>query len=162
MDKTTKRKLQAILSAVLLTFSVAGCSSTSSTSSTDSQVKENSGKLGDYAIEIGDYALTKTYDGKDAIVINMKYTNNSEEAMSYMSSLIGTAYQDGVELSTAIIMDDSAYDVESEMKEVKTGTSIDIQVAYELSNTTSDVEFEVEEFLGLDEAKVEKTFKIAE
>lgn len=164
-----RHKLCAVCIAMLLTISATGCTSDGTQSSgiqpTQSETvatEQNTGALGDYAIEIGDYVLTKTYDGKDAIVINMKYTNNSDDAMSYMSSLIATAYQDGVELSTAIIMDNSVYDAEQQMKELKTGASIDVQVAYELSNTTSDVEFKVEEFISFSDAKVEKTFAIAQ
>ena len=167
MRKTTRRTVIAIFATALLTFAAVGCTSTTDPSSQDAQTAQtetensSSGALGDYAVEIGDYALTKTYDGKDAIVISMKYTNNSDESMSYMSSLMASAFQDGVELSTAIIMDDT-YDAESQMKELKTGASIDVQVAYELSNTTSDVEFEVEEFISFSDAKVEKTFAIAQ
>ena len=92
----------------------------------------------------------------------MNFTNNSDDAKSYMSALMSTAYQDGVELSTAIIIDDTVYDSDSQMKELKKGASINVQVAYELSNITSDVEFEVEEFLSFSNSKLEKTFVISE
>ena len=165
---TTKKKLAVLLLGAILALASAGCTSTTSPSSdepgnaqVDVQKDNSSGELGDYAIEIGDYFLTKTYEGKDAIVINMKYTNNAEEAKNYMTTLTGSAFQDGVELSTAIIMDGS-YDAESQMKDIKTGASIDVQVAYELSNTTSDVEFEIEEFISFSDKKIEKVFELAE
>lgn len=161
-----KRKLFACLLTLITVFSMSACTSTPQTQ-TETE-KENSTpvsdtkELGDASIEIGDFKLSKTYEGKDAIIINMKYTNNNEDAQSYMTSMLGKAFQDGVELSYAIIMDTDSYDAETQMKEVKKDTSIDVQVAYELSNTTSDVEFEVEEFLGLSDKKATKTFRISE
>ena len=169
-----KRKLLTCLLALITAVSISACTSTPQTDTntqTDTQTQteakkstenSNNEELGDSLIEIGDSKLAKTYDGKDAIIINIKYTNNSEDAQSYMTSMIGKAFQDGVELSSAIIMDTDAYDAESQMKEVKKGASIDVQVAYELSNTTSDIEFEVEEFLGMSDKKATKTFKISE
>lgn len=166
MNKKLKkwRKLYALCVAMLLTVSVMGCGSgqTQPTQTEPAVSQENDGTLGDSKVEIGDFLLTKTYEGKDAIVINMNFTNNSDDAKSYMSALMSTAYQDGVELSTAIIIDDTVYDSDSQMKELKKGASINVQVAYELSNITSDVEFEVEEFLSFSNSKLEKTFVISE
>lgn len=163
------KKIFVLLAATLLSFSSAGCSTgvstdthvEESTQASTEQTVENS-TLGEYEIKINDFVLTKTYEGNDAIVVNMSFSNNSNETTSYMSSLISKAFQDGVELSMAILDDYSNYDADASMKEIKKGASIDVQVAYELSNTTSDVEFEVEEFLSFSDDKVEKTFKIAE
>lgn len=165
-----KQKLLTCLLALITVIYISACTSTpQSQTETEGQTQaeqstSNNGvvELGDASIKIGDSKLAKTYDGKDAIIINMEYTNNSEDSQSYMTSIIGKAFQDGVELSSAIIMDADAYDAESQMKELKKGASIDVQIAYELSNTTSDVELEVEEFLGMSDKKATKTFKLSE
>lgn len=162
------RSFIVALCAVSMMICSAACGSAPSTTETTVQPAqeeakpETDGVLGDAKVEIGDCVLAKTYEGKDAVVITLKYTNNADEAKSYMTSLISKAFQDGVELDSAIIMDESVYKSDSQMKELKKGASIDVQVAYELANTTSDVEFEVEEFLSFDEAKIEKTFAIAQ
>lgn len=163
------KKIFVLLAAALLSFSSAGCSTgvstdthvEESTQASTEQTVENS-TFGEYEIKINDFVISKTYDGKPAIIININFANNSDETVSYMTSFVSKAFQDGVELSMAILDDYSNYDADASMKEIKKGASIDIQVAYELSNTTSDVEFEVEEFLSFSDDKVEKTFKIAE
>lgn len=162
------RTVTYALCVAMMIVCFAACSSEPSNTDTEAQSVQNEekkgtdGVLGDSKVEIGDCVLTKTYDGKDAIVINLKFTNNADDAKSYMASLISKAFQDGVELDSAIVMDDSVYDSDLQLKELKKGATIDVQVAYELANVTSDVEFEVEEFLSFDDAKVEKTFVIAE
>lgn len=163
------KKLFVLLVAGLLTFSAVGCSvdtvsdtQTKETSQASTEEKNDEAVLGEYEIKINDFVMSKTYDGKPAIIVNMNFTNNSDKTASFMTSLSSKAFQDGVELSTAILGDYSNYDVDAQMKEIKKGAAIDVQVAYELSNTTSDVEFEVEEFLSFDDKKIEKTFKIAE
>ena len=68
-----------------------------------------------------------------------------------MTAVYCSAFQDGIELDTALIMDDSIYDSGSFMREVRPGTTIDIQSAFVLSNTTSIVEVEVEEWITFEE-----------
>ena len=41
------------------------------------------------------------------------------------------------------------------------GASLDVEVAYELNDTTSDVEVEVKEWLSFNEKVLTKTFSIA-
>lgn len=60
-----------------------------------------------------------------------------------MVSVGEKAFQDGVQLETALIMDSSVYEAGSSMKEVRPGTTIDVQCAYTLTSDTSTVEFEL-------------------
>ena len=43
------------------------------------------------------------YDGNDAIVVTLDYTNNSKEANSYLWSFVETVKQNGTELTGATI-----------------------------------------------------------
>jgi len=114
------------------------------------EVSSNIATLGDYEVEIKFAVLTEDYEGNPAIAITYSWTNNSEDTTSAMVAVSCSAFQDGVGLETAIIMDDSVYDSDSFMTEVRPGTTIDVQAAFVLSNTTSVVEVEIGEWLTFD------------
>lgn len=107
--------------------------------------------LGDYHVEIKGATLAEEFEGKPAIIVTYAWTNNSEETTSSMTSVSCSAFQDGVELETAIITGNDAYDSEAFMKDVRPGTTLDIQSAFVLSNTTSTVEIEVGEWITFEE-----------
>lgn len=109
----------------------------------------DAGDLGDYHVEIKDATLSSDYEGNPAIIVTLSWTNNSEETTSAMLAVNTTAFQDGVELEMAIMMDEN-YDGESSVKDVRPGTTLDVQYAYVLSNTTSQVEVEVSELFSFD------------
>ncbi len=111
----------------------------------------NVADLGDYHVEIKGATLTEDYEGKPAIIVTYAWTNNSEETTSSMTSVSCSAFQDGVELETAIITGNDAYDSDAFMKDVRPGTTLDIQSAFLLSNTTSPIEIEVGEWITFDE-----------
>jgi hypothetical protein len=119
--------------------------------------------LGDYQVEILGCRLAKTYDDKAAVIVKYKFTNNSDEAANFMFAFDETVYQDGIGLNQSYFMDDSAnYDSGNQTKDIKTGASIEVEVAYELNDTTTDIEVEVEELISFSDKKITKTFKIAE
>lgn len=121
---------------------------------------ENSGTLGNYSAEIKDAVFTKDYKGKPAIVITYSFTNNGEGAKSAMVALNGVAYQNGVQLESAVITDSTLKNLENSMKDVKTGGTLDIQASYILSSETAPVEFELKEFISFSDEKLGKTFEI--
>ena len=117
-----------------------------------------SGDLGDYHVEIKGASLTKDYEGKSAIVITYAWTNNSEETTSAMVSIGSKAFQDGVQLESAVIMGDDSYDAGSSMKDVRPGTTVDVQCAYVLTSETSTVEFELTEWISFSDDMVAMDF----
>lgn len=118
---------------------------------------EGAGDLGDFHVEVKGAALSTDYNGNPAIVINYAWTNNSEETTSAMVSLLEKAFQDGVELETAII-DDSNYNAEATSKDIRPGTTLDVQCAFVLSSETSPVEFELSEVFSFSSDKVTMDF----
>lgn len=74
----------------------------------------------DFDLVIRDVKRTKDYEGKNAILVKYDFTNKAEKATEAMTAAYITAYQDGVELSTAI--GESLTD--HSMKNVKTGKTI--------------------------------------
>jgi len=122
---------------------------------------EAEGTLCDYDVQIHDFEIAKDYSGKPAILIGYTFTNNSEENASAIVSLICDAYQNGVELDTAIMMDDTIYNSSDSMKEIQPGASIDLKAAYVLTSDTAPVEFEVAEAFALNNDQLGKTFEIS-
>lgn len=153
---------------ILVTFGVCAMASSSSdsnddqgTGTADSSTADSN--LGEYQVEILSCRLAKTYDDKDAVIVKYKFTNNSDEAANFMFAFDETVYQDGIGLNECYFMDDSAdYDSGNQTKDIKTGASIEVEVAYELNDSTTDIEVEVEELISFSDKKVTKTFKIAE
>lgn len=118
------------------------------------------GDIGDYHVAIGDCTFTTDVEDKKTIVINYSFTNNSDTATAPLWALSTTAFQDGVELDTAFVMNSDAYDAGIAQKELKPGASLDgCQVAYVLSSD-SPVEFEVGELISLNDNVLAKTFTI--
>lgn len=120
---------------------------------------ESSGVLGDYSVDIKDSTLTKDYSGKPSIVITYTFTNNGEEAVSAMFALRDTAYQNGIQLESAIISDSAIYNAQNKMKDIKTGGTLDVQAAFLLDSETAPVELEISELISLSDEMLGKTFE---
>ncbi|MDR0853495.1 MAG: DUF5067 domain-containing protein [Clostridiales Family XIII bacterium] len=121
----------------------------------------DSGELGDYSFAIKDFQLVKDYEGKDAILIRFDFTNNSDEAKSFIWSADNKAFQDGIELETAIQSYDDGLSDDNASKDIQPGTTIEVYEVYLLSNTTSPVEVELTELISFSDDKLVKTFDIA-
>lgn len=177
--KFLRRSLLAVVLSCLLALSACGNGSTTNnkpaasapvdTSGSSQEVSQeeptpsemtDSGNLGDYHVEIKDGVLAEDYNGEPALIVTYSWTNNSEETTNAMVSISEKAFQDGVELESAIIMDTSVYDSGASMKDVRPGTSIDVQCAFELANQTSPVEVELSELFNFSKNSemVGKTF----
>ena len=111
---------------------------------------QNAADLGDYYVEIKSATLAEDYEGNPALIVTYSWTNNSEDTTSPMVSVSCSAFQDGVGLESAIIMDSDVYDSDAFMTDVRPGTTIDVQAAFVLGNTDSAVEVEVGAWLTLD------------
>lgn len=174
------RKLVAMCLTALLAFSLTGCGGGEASGNTEEDTKNTpeveaqsvpekegegdsannsgSGDLGDYHVEISGAALGQDYNGKAAVIFTYKWTNNSDKTTSAMVATIEKAFQDGVELDTAIIMGIG----DNNMRDVRPGGTLDIQKAYLLNNSSSAVEFEISEFLSWSNEKVSKSFNPAD
>lgn len=166
--KKTRILLAVLLSLLFVFFAVASGEDTESTAdqgsdSAKTTVADDS-EIGDYSIEILESRLAKDFEGEDVVIIKYKFTNvANDEPASFMFAFDAAAFQDGVGLNECIFVDDSAdYSSDNQTKEIKKGSSIEVEVAYELNDTTTDVEVEVQELFSFEERTITKTFKIAE
>lgn len=183
MKMMTKRIISVICVLAVLTlfgvFALAssdsgsvedqGGDSASTKSNVDNQndgkaeTKANSNNLGDYKIEILSCRLATDYEGKEIVIVKYAFTNNAKDAVAFYVAVDTNVFQNGVGLNPCYVANESAnYSSDNQSKQIKTGATIEVEVAYELNDTTTDIEVEVTEFVSFNDQKVIKTFKITE
>lgn len=157
----------ALLCLVLMcSFAVFALGSSEEEGSEDqgssvAQKDDTGSNLGDYSIDIVSCRLAKDYQDKNIVIVKYKYTNNSDDPTSFMVAFDCTVYQDGVGLNECYVAADSAkYSTDNQTKEIKTGASIEVEEAYELNDSTTDIEVEVEELISFSDKKITKKFSI--
>ena len=118
--------------------------------------------LGDYQVDIQSCRLAKDFEGKDVVIVKYIFKNVSRDsAAAFYVAVDENVYQNGVGLNEAYILADSAnYSADNQTKEIKKGASIEVEVAYELNDTTSDIEVEVKEWISFNNTVITKTFSI--
>lgn len=167
MNQMIKRLLcmLAVL-MVLAVFGVFALGSGSSDADEDqggdaATSEKGKSNLGDYNVEIKACRLAEDYEGKPIAIITYVFTNNDDEAAAFYIALDAEAYQDGIGLNECyIVADDVDYLSDNATKEIKTGSSLEVEVAYELNDTTTAIEVEVSETFSFSDKKVTKTFSI--
>ena len=162
-----KKRTLALLLGLLLALSLTACGSEPApaapsdddtqqeevndpedTQEPEESVQENTFDLGDYVVTIDGASLATDYDGNPALILTYTWTNNSEETCSAMTALMEKAFQDGIQLESAIIGNSSVFDSDASWKEIRPGASLSVQKAFVLDNTVSSVEIEISEFLS--------------
>ena len=112
----------------------------------------------DYAVTIDGSTVTTDYEGNPAMIVDFTFTNNSDEATSFAVACSQKAFQNGVQLETAIVMDDLG---NGYMAEIKPGATTQARLAFSLADE-SDVTVEVSELFSLDDTILaEATFSVA-
>lgn len=105
----------------------------------------NPAVLGDYAVEIKSAVVTQDYDGNPAVVVTYSWTNNSSDTTTPMASISTSVFQNGIGMESVYVSDESIYNQDLYWTEVRPGTTIDVQEAFALSDTTSPLEVEISE-----------------
>ncbi len=153
--------------AILLAFGVFAMGSGGDEGDEDQgngSVSTDEGKsnLGDYHVDIKACRMAKDFEGKPIVIITYVYTNNGDEAMSFMVAVDENVYQNGIGLNECYFVEDGVeYSSDNQMKDIKPGATLEVEVAYELNDTTTDVEVEVSELFSFSDKKVVKKFTIA-
>ena len=65
-----------------------------------------------------------------------------------------------IQLDSALIFDTDLYDANLLMTKIRPGKSLDVQAAFSLRNSSSNVEIEIYEFLGDSDNVISETFSI--
>ncbi len=111
-----------------------------------------------FDIKVKSSKITKDYSGKKTLIVTYTYTNNYDEPQSFTLALEDHAYQNGIELTPAVVVD--GYSADNQLKEVQKGKSLDVQVAYVLEDTTTPVEITVEELISFSDEKMTFTIEL--
>lgn len=130
-------------------------------SSASNNNSTNKSNLGDYNVVIESCRLVEDWDGKPVVIVKYKFTNNDDDPAAFWIALNDGVYQNGIGLNEAYLLDDSAnYSSDNQMKKIKKGATLDVEVAYYLNDTTTPIEVEVCETISFRDDKVTKTFTI--
>ncbi len=155
-----KKLLILCFALILSAFAFTGCFSSESTDNQGNGTADSSttqkGNLGDYNVIIDSCRLTNDYQGNPAIIVKYIFTNYDDEPSSFFSSVYDTVFQNGISLDHTSITDSN----DNEYKQIKTGITLSVEVAYELADTVNDIEIEVTEYAIFTNYKVTKTFSI--
>ncbi|MBR4016853.1 MAG: DUF5067 domain-containing protein [Oscillospiraceae bacterium] len=163
--KKTKWILAILLVAAFFIFAAGSGESSTSDQGSDnvSTTEKGSDTIGKYSVVIDSCRMAKDFEGKDVVIVKYIFTNVADDdPTAFYIAFDDAAYQNGVELNTAIFLDESAnYDAENQTKAIKKGASLEVEVAYKLNDNTTEVEVEVEELFSFDDHKLVKKFSIA-
>ncbi len=163
MRKVLCVALSAILVLSFAFFAIGSGSSETKDQGTGNAASANDSALGDCAVEIKSCRLAKNYEGKKVAIITYVFTNKSDTAQAFFTAVSDAVFQNGVGLNKAYVLDESAnYSEDNQTKAIKKDASIEVEVAYELNDDTTDLDVEVKEWISLNDDKITKTFKIAE
>ena len=148
MKRTSK--LLCILLAALMLLSLAACGG-------GKPADPNLLKLGKYELLYKGACIMKDYDGNDALVLTLDYTNNTDESDCYLLSIVESATQNGTELTLATIYTaEDSFDTicDGQYADVMPGETLEIKSAFVLTDTTSKVEIKFEELFGSKSATI--------
>lgn len=149
---------------IFMVFIITGCSTeTSNTDDYDEvNIQDTKGNVDDYYINITNFTIGKNTDDKDIIIINIDWTNNSNETTAFIyTSFYYQAYQNGYELEDLAHYGENEYDYEGyDLKdlEIEPGKTKSVKVAYLLENNTDEVKFEITD--SDEQEIIRKTFSI--
>lgn len=165
------KKIIALILAVaaIATFALLALGSSSSE---DDDVDQGTGEaadqgtpeaeVSDCSVEIQSCRLAQDYEGKPIVIVKYSFTNNSDEAQSFLFAFDDAVYQNGIGLNESWFVAESAnYSSDNQTKEVQKGATLEVEVAYELNDTTTDINVELSALSLFDDKKITKTFSIA-
>ncbi len=149
--KQTKMRVLCLLLAALMLLSLTACGKDKT------PADPNLLKIGDYTLLYKGAYITEDYDGNDAVVLTLDFTNNSKENASYLWAILETAMQNGVELEVATVYADfDAFEtlMSDQMKEVAPGATLEVRTAFVLDSTTDSVEVSFSPLLSSKSSKI--------
>ena len=89
------------------------------------------------------------YQGAAAALLEFTYTNKTSEGKAPMYEYFPTIYQDGVSLSSTVLIDPNYVALcNNSLTQVKDGASISYAVAYKLIDLESDLEIEIKDAIA--------------
>lgn len=170
VDSVTNEPSETVVAEVVEEGSQSSSASgdASASSDADANASSDAAAAGDtyqqatdssYAVTIDSCKQAKDYNGKACVVITYTWTNNSDKAQAFYTTISDKAFQDGVELETAYMT--SGESTENSTKEIKPGKSIQVKQAFVLDSKKEPVTVEVSEIFSFSDALLaKKTFNL--
>ncbi len=94
--------------------------------------------------------IVTDYKDEPAIIVEITFTNNSNENRSCGFTFTIDAFQDDIECETAIVTNYDEFDTSTNITDIKPGVSFTVYKAYKLRNESSDVVVEVSGLYDID------------
>lgn len=118
------------------------------------------GDIDDYHVALLRIETSKDYKGDPALILTILYTNNGKDTESYMTAVSTKLFQNGVQLERAISV--SGVDTMVQMAEVRPGASVELQIAYQITDINLPVEIEFSRYIDFSKnpLKIIGTFSI--
>lgn len=163
------RKLLIVLSALMMIASLSACDTTSSDSSSnkaadnssisesdsksessDSESNESSDEetKSDFEFKINSASFGSDYEGKDVLIIEYDFTNNSDKAASFTFACQDTVFQDGIECDSTVVGCDEV-DVQEQLNDIQPGKTYTLKVGYHISDKSKPVDVVITDILGI-------------
>ncbi|ALS00159.1 hypothetical protein ATZ33_01825 [Enterococcus silesiacus] len=120
----------------------------------DTPVETDNGDLGEYHVVIKELTFAKDYNGADVGVIDYEFTNNSDKNAMFLTSISTKAFQNGIALESAIMMESGYVD---SMTEIQPGVTLNLKVPYKLADMTAPISVEATKLFS-DKVKLTKEF----
>ncbi|PWL87883.1 MAG: hypothetical protein DBY14_03925 [Escherichia coli] len=128
---------------------------TSSTAvSTEKETKSEG--FDNFDIKVKSAKITKDYEGKKTLIVTYTFTNNADDPQSFYVTVDDHAYQDGIELNPAFVVE--GYNEDNQTKELQKGKSLDVEQAYVLNDNETPVEITIKELISFSDKQM--TFTI--
>ncbi len=143
------------------TFKIETEKNENNTSNQPDEEGEKNNNLGQYMIEILSYRIEEDYEGKPIVIVKYSFTNNSENSANFDFTFEDNVYQNGIGLNNCyFVADDVEYLSDNSSKDIKKGATLEVEKAYVLNDTNTDIEIEISELISFSDKKVTKIFKI--
>ncbi len=164
-----KKSISIILAVLMVTafafFAVASSSEEGTDATTKAAAKAEAqateSNVGQYSVDIKSARLTEDFEGNPVVVITYGFTNNSDKSTAFYLAFEDNVYQNDIGLEPAYVLaDGDPYDDGNQMKDIKTGATLDVEIAYKLNDAETDVVVEVKELFSFSDDMVTRTFSI--
>jgi hypothetical protein len=139
----------------------SGSASTAKVEEASSDTMETKGTLNNCEIEILSVRMAQkgAVTKNDTAIVKYKFTNNSEKNREFNTTVSTKVFQNGVECETAYFSSIDNKDIlDNGGKDLKPGSSIEVEKCYELSDK-SPINVEVIEWISLNNKKIIRTFE---
>lgn len=114
---------------------------------TSNKNTENKNSDEKYQIEIVGNSWGKDYNDKDVLIVEYKFTNNSDKSTSFSTTFTDKAFQNGIECSNTVIGCNDI-DTQQQLNDIQPNNSYNIKVGYIVENTNDPVQVTVTEWIG--------------